>query len=271
MDRIVVGRSPTSNALLVCNPHNKQYYKPDTYQLDSYRLPTSVYPDVKYDGGLFCSLLCDGNPLMKEKYPPSTRVERMDPSTNILVAGTVMDIPISHDTLETSAKPSYTVLFDNGTTLSIPLSEMAGIIPSPPVRDEPTAGSSNLLPPFLQLNSKITYEHDGHFHKGFLGIRNGIYQFIYKSHVNKHKEDWGINLPNLPQTWVDLCIESILLPGHVAHSFLRDPSSPTHSTFDPVVSFVSAVNLHWDCPPSLHKALVASHPDHEVWLQTNYE
>jgi hypothetical protein len=28
MDSIVFGRSSTSNALLVYNPHNKQYYKP---------------------------------------------------------------------------------------------------------------------------------------------------------------------------------------------------------------------------------------------------
>jgi hypothetical protein len=42
-------------------------------------------------------------------------------------------------------------------------------------------------------------------------------------------------------------------------------------TFDPVASIVSAVNLHWDCPPSLLQALAASHPDREVWLQSYYE
>jgi hypothetical protein len=94
---------------------------------------------------------------------------------------------------------------------------------------------------------------------------------MYKSHVNKHKEDWGIDLPNLSQTWADLCIEGILLPGHVAHSFLQDPSSPNSSTFNPVASFVSAVTLHWDCPPSLLKALATSHPDCEVWLQSYYK
>ncbi len=67
MDGIVIGRSPTLNALLVYNPRNKQYYKPDSYRLDSYRLPTLVYPDVQYDGGLFCSLVCNNNPAMEEK------------------------------------------------------------------------------------------------------------------------------------------------------------------------------------------------------------
>jgi hypothetical protein len=57
MDGIVIGRSTTSNSLLVYNPRNKQYYELDSYRLDSYRLPGSDYPDMKYDGGLFCSLL----------------------------------------------------------------------------------------------------------------------------------------------------------------------------------------------------------------------
>ncbi len=57
MDGIAVGRSPTSNALLVYNPRTKSYYKPDSYRLDPYRLPSLVYPSLTYDGGLFCSLV----------------------------------------------------------------------------------------------------------------------------------------------------------------------------------------------------------------------
>ncbi len=59
------------------------------------------------------------------------------------------------------------------------------------------------------------------------------------------------------------------MPGHVAHTFLRVPSS--NSTFDLVAFFVSAVNLHWDWPPSLLKALAAAHPDQEFLLQSYYE
>ncbi len=94
---------------------------------------------------------------------------------------------------------------------------------------------------------------------------------MFKSHVHKRKEDWGVHLPNLPLTWVDLCVEGILITGHVPHSFLWSPSSSTPATFDPVVSFVSAVNLHWDCPPSLLKALADTHPDREVWLESFFE
>ena len=125
MDGIIVGRSPTSNALLVYNPRTKQYYEPDSYCIDSYRLPGSVYSDVKYDGGLFCSLLRDDNPSFEEKYPPGTRVERIDLSTNMLLAGTVMDNPFPSDVSDPDAKIFYTILFDNGTSASVPLSDMS--------------------------------------------------------------------------------------------------------------------------------------------------
>jgi hypothetical protein len=80
-----------------------------------------------------------------------------------------------------------------------------------------------------------------------------------------------MTLPNLLSTWVDLCVEGILIPGHVAHSFLHSSSTPSATTFYPVASFVSAVNLHRDCPPSLLKALAKTHPDREVWLECFYK
>jgi hypothetical protein len=162
-----------------------------------------------------------------------------------------------------------TIIFDNGTTASILLSDMAGIIPSPLVRDNVSDKSQPLLPPFLPLNSKITHDHDGQFHREYLGLQNRVYWLIFKSHMNTHKEDWGVDLPDLSHTWVDLCVESVLVPGHVAHSFLCMPSS--NSLFDPIAFFVSAINLHQGCPPLLLKALATMHTDQEVWLQSYYK
>jgi hypothetical protein len=261
LDGIAIGRSPTSNALLVYNPRTKRYYEPDSYRLDPYQLPSLVYPSLKYDGGLFCSLLRDKNVSMEEPFPPGTRVERLDPTTNMLLAGTVMDIPLF---LDSSGSPSYQILFDNGTAASIPLLEMASCIPAAPLpalapTDSSPNGSSTLLPPFLLVNSRITFEHDGAYHKGFLTRKScGMYRFSYKTHVKEKAKDWGVDLLNLPYNWVDLCTEGILVPGHVAHSFIRSPSVPVPSesslpqtTFDPVANIVSAINLHWDClPPS---------------------
>ena len=200
LDGLVVGRSPTSNEPLVYNRRSKKYYEPDSYRFDSYCPPCSMYPDIKYDGGLFCYLLEDDNPPMEEKYPPGTRVERLDPSTNILLAGTVMDIALSGIVSKSSNVSTYTILFDNGTTASVLLSNMAGIILFPKVLDNVDDESQPLLPPFTQSNSKITYKHDRQFHRGYLGIQNGVYWFMFKSQVNKRKEDWGVDLPTLPHT-----------------------------------------------------------------------
>jgi hypothetical protein len=166
MDGIVIGRSPTLNALMVYNPRNQQYYKPSSYHIDPYRLPTSVYPDIKYERGLFCYLLHDQYPLMEEKYPLSTQIEQIDLSTNMLLLGMVMDIPFPGMSADSPpCNLSYMVLFNNGSTTSIPLQDMALLIPPPPINPTSVGDSlssqDSLLPPFLCINSKITYEHEG--------------------------------------------------------------------------------------------------------------
>jgi hypothetical protein len=114
-----------------------------------------------------------------------------------------MDIPL-HFNLNGSAM--YLILFDNGTSASIPLADMASLIPSPPVLGDAlstlsTDNNSSLLPPLLQIGSPITYEHVGEYHKGFL-MRNtsGTYCFTFKTHFKKKSEDWGVDIPNLPFT-----------------------------------------------------------------------
>jgi hypothetical protein len=111
---------------------------------------------------------------MEGKYPFGTRVERLDPFTNMLLAGTVMDIPFPDD-LSMDTAFLYTILFDNGTSTSIPLSEMADIIPKPLVDIAPSNSQDSLLPPFLCLDSKITYKHNRMYHKGYLNLQDGVY------------------------------------------------------------------------------------------------
>jgi hypothetical protein len=126
-----------------------------------------VYPTLKYRGGLFVSLLCDDNQSFEEKYPPGMQVKWIDPFTNMLLAGMVMDIPFPVSSSEADSQQSYLILFDNGTTASVPLNEMAALIPPPLVNVGVSDSMDYLLPPFLCLNSKITYEHEGQYHKGF--------------------------------------------------------------------------------------------------------
>jgi hypothetical protein len=88
-----------------------------------------------------------------------------------------MDIPFPvniSDSLEDKTDLPYTILFDDGTTASIPLSQMASLIPPPPITSRTTDGTNSLLPPFLHLNSQITFKHEGQCHKGYLGQLNGI-------------------------------------------------------------------------------------------------
>jgi hypothetical protein len=127
-----MGCSSMSNALLVYNLQNCQYYKPGSYRIDSYRLPGSVYLNLKYDGSLFGSVLRDNNPTYEEKYPPCTCVEHFGLSTNMLLSGLV-DIPFPSAVSGEESDFCYTILFDNGSTASIHLSEMVSNNPPPPV------------------------------------------------------------------------------------------------------------------------------------------
>ncbi len=83
-----------SNAILVYNPHNQRYYKPDSYRLDPYGLPSSVYPMIVYNGGIFVSLHWDDAAPISKPYPPGTCAKDVNTSTNVLRSGTVMDIPM---------------------------------------------------------------------------------------------------------------------------------------------------------------------------------
>jgi hypothetical protein len=254
LDGIVIGRSSTSNALLVYNPQNQQYYEPDSYRLDSYHLLSLVYPSIVYDGGLIVSLHRDGSIPTSEPYPPGTRVTKTNPDTNVTLSGTVMDVP-----LDPTTTPHYLIQFDNGTTSSIPALKIQSLISKPKVD---MLDSSHLLPPFLRLNLKITFEHEGQYHKGFLTqSSNGVYCFSYKSHINKKHPDWSIPLPNLTSNWHELCLEGVLVPGHTTHSFVCKSTA----------NFVSAANLIWECPCSLLTALADKHPDCDIWMRSFWE
>ncbi len=249
LNSIVIGWLSTLNALLVYNPRNQQYYEPNSYRLDSYCLPSSVYPSILYDGSLFVSLHHDGLAPPNKPYPPGTRVAKTNPDTNVTLSGRVMDIPLNPAT-----SPQYLIQFDDGTTSSIPASKMDSLIPKP---NFDMLDSLHLLPPFLRLNLKITFEHEGQYHKGFLTqASNGVYYFSYKSHINKKHPDWSVSLPDLMSNWHDLCLQGVLVPGHNTTSLVCESTA----------NFVSVANLIWECPHSLLYALADNHLNHDVWL-----
>jgi hypothetical protein len=141
-------------------------------------------------------------------------------------------------------------------TASVTASKMHSLISKPDVN---LSNSSHLLPPFLHLNSKITYNHKGLYHKGYLTQSdNGTYYFSYKSHMNKKHPDWSVPLPNLASTWQDLCIKGVLFPGHNTMLFVKDLPA----------RFVCTTTLVWECPRSLLMVLSDLHPNRDVWLHS---
>ncbi len=210
-----------------------------------------VYSTIKYDGGLFVSLHRDEIALISEPFPPGTRVAQVHPTSGRTLLGTVMDIPLDPNTF-----PHYLILFNDGTSSSIPVAEMPDLIPKPSVD---VSDNNHLLPPFLKVGLKITFDKDGQYHTGFLScLPDGSYRFSYKSHINKKHEDWGIPLPDLATQWQNLCAEGLLLPDHGWSSFDRSASA----------NHVSARGLIRECLHSLLSSLDPSHPDREVWLES---
>jgi hypothetical protein len=135
------------------NPCNQRYYEPYSYKIDPYCLPSSVYPTIVYDGGLFVSLHRGEALSISKQYPPGTRVVEPSSSNNdVLRSGTVVDIP-----MDPTLSPQYLIQFNNGTTKSIPASKMASFIPKP--RVSPSVISflpSFLLTPRSHLSTRVS-------------------------------------------------------------------------------------------------------------------
>ena len=180
----------------------------------------------------------DGTHAVSEPYPPGTIVLDIDPSSGPSLDGTVMDIPFNP-----TSSPQYLIIFDDGTTQAVLAVDMPSLIPKPaPVLSD----STHLLPPFLQSGCKITYEHKGQLHKGFLGkSQDCVFRFSFKSHINKKSEDWGVPLHHLTSTWQDLCVDGVLIPGHQLSSCQR-PRLPHDIHVS--ASHVSAIHLKRECP-----------------------
>ena len=84
--------------------------------------------------------------------------------------------------------PHYLIQSDN-TTKSISAATMPSMIPKPLESDH--SYEPSMFTPFLWVNSKIMFEHDGQYHKGYITKLNGIFRFSFRTHVNIKKEDWG--------------------------------------------------------------------------------
>lgn len=106
---------------------------------------------------------------------------------------------------------------------------------------EPTSNPFDGLPHFLSQNAKITLDHNGAYHKGFLEHSpEGGFQFVVKRNLRSSKIDFVVPLRDLRQSWSSLVGDNTLLPGHTTVSSFLHPNSSNNA---PSANFVSAKNL----------------------------
>ena len=68
---------------------------------------------------------------------------------------------------------------------------------------------------FLRHNSKVTMDHKGAFHKGFIELTpEGDYNFCVRRNLRSTKVDWSMPLPSFRQNWPTMLGENIIIPGH---------------------------------------------------------
>eukprot|EP00956_Cyclotella_meneghiniana_P020999 scaffold37679_cov76-Cyclotella_meneghiniana.AAC.13 len=281
LDGIAIGRDEQTNTITFYNPITRQYYRPAIFKLDEGRLPITCFPkSIRFDGGLTCGLVRNRTDPTPEPFPPGTRVTLTRNGSPL--KGTVANVPLPYMpsivTNSTDASSpddqstQYVIQLDDGTTQEVEFSELAPLLqnlPSETVSSDTSSSPFASLPYILQRNAKITIDHQGAFHKGYLDHTiEGGFQFVAKRAPNSKKHLWSVPLPDFTHQWYSMVAENVIIPGHsTVSSFLR----PNSSNNAPSAKHVSAANLLNPCPPSLAKALHPSNPDREVWLASYME
>ncbi len=167
LDRIIIGWSPTSTAILVNNPRNQKYYELGSYHLDP-QSPISGLPNNKIWWRVICLSPLRLGGIFSKPFPQGIRVADVHPTTGKTCSGMVIDIPFGPN-----SSPHYLVLYNDDTSLSIPAASLPALIPKPMVD---ILDTFHLLPPFLQVGFKITFEKGSQYHKGYLSnLSNGTY------------------------------------------------------------------------------------------------
>ena len=221
LDGIAVGRDDRSNTVVFYNPITKRYYHPPAFKLDEARLPVTSFPkSIRYDGGLTCGLLRNKSDPTPEPFPPGmhVHVQLSDDLESPPQKGTIQNIPLPSDADTTDKPTPYTIHLDDGTIVEAQFHQLSD--PSPtvsPSNDTQSYTNARIsgLPHDLQPNSKVTFDHNGAFHKGYLVCsKDHGFSFEYRRHARATKPEWTVPLPNFILNWPNLLAEDLLFPGH---------------------------------------------------------
>ena len=272
------------------NPITSSYYRPPAFRLDESRLPITNFPNyLRFDGGLTCGLLRKKTDTIHDPFPPGTHVSIQH--KDIPTCGTINNIliplspilkteasPVPEDldeesiTSEDPRSPPYFILLYNGIIVEqsydnlIKYTRYDKSTPKSPIN----AAALEIISHFLCHDSKVTMDHKGAFHKGYINYSPETgFQFIVRINARSRKVDFSVPIPYFKQHWTTLLGDDRLFTGYSTVSyFLRSATSDKNP---PSLNYVSAKHLISPCPPSLFKALYSSNPDIQVWMGSYQE
>jgi hypothetical protein len=139
-----------------------------------------------------------------------------------------MDSTLVSSSDESTTKTTYTILLDDGTTVECKFEDLIDKVDAQPAATEGHANAFAGLPAFLSEGSKVTTDHNGAFHKGFIHHSPSAgYHVAIKRNLWSNKINFTVPLPNFRQDWSSLVGDNILLPGHTTVSSFLVPIPPT--------------------------------------------
>jgi hypothetical protein len=135
-------------------------------------------------------------------------------------------------------------------------SEMPFIIPLAKLWNE-----SLSVPSWIGTEKKITYNHAGEYHKGFLEFTDD-HTWRFSCRQRNGIEKWGVELPDLTRHFQSFIDDGTIVPGwQRANSFIQGQAL-----------HISASNLIINkAPGSLRQAFGTIHPDENTWMKSYEE
>ena len=168
-------------------------------------------------------------------------------------------------TSDEQTSPSYVILLDNFITVERSYDDLIKDTQDDTSTPKSPRNAAALegIPHFLCHDSRVTMDHKGAFHKGYINYSPETgFKFIVRRNVISIKIDFSVTLPDFKQHWTTLIGDDRLFPGHsTVISFLKLATSDKNA---PSLNYISAKQLISPCLPSLCKALDSSNPDRQV-------
>eukprot|EP00984_Skeletonema_dohrnii_P029430 scaffold20035_cov83-Skeletonema_dohrnii-CCMP3373.AAC.3 len=94
----------------------------------------------------------------------------------------------------------YVIHLDDGTYAELTYEDLVSHESPPEVAATSVENIFDGLPAFLRQDSKITLDHNGAFHRGYLHYSTqgqGGFAFVHRKTVRSKRIEWSVPLPDL--------------------------------------------------------------------------